>query len=122
MRQVHIQSRNKKQVALSLLSFLYPLLVRRKPALNLNAYAFSFNVVNHSKPCVYKVYGISSSAIWVDRFTDMFVQKINETAAKFLIIKPKTRGISRCAMLDYEKTAMVINRRRARVCQSTEFT
>jgi hypothetical protein len=52
----------------------------------------------------------------------MFFQKIKETAAKFLIIKPKTCGISRCAMPDYEKTAMVINRRRTRVCQSTEFT
>jgi hypothetical protein len=52
----------------------------------------------------------------------MFFQKIKETAAKFLIIKPKTCGISRCPMLDYEKTAMVINRRRTRVCQSTEFT
>ena len=58
----------------------------------------------------------------VERFTDMFFQKINEIAAKFFIIKPKTCGISRCPMLDYEKTAMVINSRRTRVCQSTEFT
>jgi len=52
----------------------------------------------------------------------MFFQEINETAAKLLIIEPKTCGISRCAMLDCEKTAMIINRRWTRVYQSTEFT
>jgi hypothetical protein len=58
----------------------------------------------------------------MDGFTDIFLQEINETAAKLLIIKPKTRGISRCAMLDCEKTAMVINPGRTRVCQRTEFS
>jgi hypothetical protein len=51
----------------------------------------------------------------------MFFQEINETAAKLLIIEPKTCGISRCAMLDCEKTAMIINRGQTHVCQSAEL-